>query len=170
MSKDVDISMVGDKELQSMIKELDYRTQHALLKRILRDTSTKTYVKELRNASPVKSGNLRRSFGNVTGKSRRVATIFAGPRMGGSHKGYVANIIEYNKGEVRYPKEDRKGNKKKKRPSTPLGVRVHSGVMPKRPFIRKTLERITPIAERHLVKSVRTIIQRTANKWAKNRV
>jgi len=91
------------------IDDLDSRTNQKVLKQILRNVGTKVYVPRLRShaVSYAKydkkppTGNLRRSFGNIAGKDKRVATIFVGPRMStgdirnqGSHKGWVVNILE----------------------------------------------------------------------------
>ena len=111
---DIDINLIGDKELKAILDGLDSRTQLIELKKILRATATATFVKALRAASPVRTGRLKASMGHVTGKNRRVATVFAGPRM--SHKrnknfnrregyqGWVANILENAKDDDRYPK------------------------------------------------------------------
>jgi hypothetical protein len=100
------------------IDDLDARTNLKTLRAILRNTGTKVYVPKLRahatgyakyqytdkrgrvRAYP-STGNLRRSMGNITGKDRRVATVFVGPRMArgadrdsGAFKGWVVNILE----------------------------------------------------------------------------
>ena len=113
MSKDVDIRLMGDRELMQALSNMEYATQQKYLKAILRDASTKTMVPLLRNAVPVKTGNLRKSMGSVPGKSRRNAVVFVGPRMShrktaeGSteHKGWVANILQNAKDQDRYPEK-----------------------------------------------------------------
>lgn len=173
---DFDISMIGDKELLRALENLDYKTQHKELKRILRDTATQTFVKRLRQASPKgKTGNLKRSMGHVSGKSRRVATIFAGPRMSvgkrreGSkeHSGWLANIIEFNKHQPRYPGVDKYG-RKRKRPMLPDGsIRKHSGVFPLGPFVVRTILNTIRMAEEYEMKAVRKLIQKEWNKYTK---
>ena len=81
----------------------------------------------------VNSSRLRKSFGNVTGKSKKTAVIFAGPRMGGGREerrtsratpmgriqvtraavrdkyfGHLANIIENNTYRVRKLRDPRR--------------------------------------------------------------
>ena len=174
MSDDLSIDLIGDEDLLRALNNLNYVTQHKVLKKILSDTATKTFVKELKRESPVgPTGNLRRSMGKKTGKSRRVATVFAGPRMSHSrektnYSGWLANIIEFNKFQDRYPGKDRRGVKKK-RPRTPHGIRVHSGVFPLKPFVIKTILRTVRVAEDHIIKSVRTVIEREWKKHVKNR-
>ena len=70
----------------------------------------------------------------------------------------MANIVEYNKGQERYPGKDRKGQMKK-RPRTPQGVKMHSGVMPLmgRGMIKKALESNIGKAGTQFIKSVRTV-------------
>lgn len=112
MTNDIDIKLVGDNELAQVIRNLDYATQHKILKAILRNAGTKEIIPYVKRATPVgKTGNLRRSIGNVTGKSKRNATVFVGPRMSmkrsvsgsNEYNGWVANILENAKGESRYP-------------------------------------------------------------------
>ena len=170
---DVAIDLIGDEELLRFLDNLEYSTQQKFLKRILRDTATQTFVKGLRRDAPP-SRTLKRSMGHVTGKSRRVATIFAGPRMSLSkaqtdsgYKGWLANIIEYNKFQNRYPGKDRRGIEKK-RPRLPDGsIRRHSGVFPWKPFIRQSLARSVRPAEEHQFKSIKKLILKEWNKYTK---
>ena len=97
------------------VEKLERRTGIKVQRRILRNVGTKVYVPKLRAHAQQyskyeykqhkRTGNLRRSFGNVTGKERRQkgdsSTIFVGPRMAtghnrseGTHKGWVVNILE----------------------------------------------------------------------------
>ena len=165
MMNDIDLTLIGDEELIKALEGLDYRTQQNSLKRILRDTATQTFVKSLRQDAPA-SQTLKKSMGHVTGKSRRVATVFAGPRMGGQHKGWLANIIEFNKFKPRYPGRDRRGVQKK-RPKTPMGVRRHSGVFPWRPFVVQSILRTIPAAKAYEMKAVRKLITKEWNKYVK---
>lgn len=170
---DFDISLIGDDELLKALEALDYRTQHLELKKLLRDTATQTFVKRLRQDAPP-SQTLKKSMGHVTGKSRRVATVFAGPRMSHGatragkegYRGWLANIIEFNKFQPRYPSEDRFG-RKKKRPKTPMGVRRHSGVFPWRPFAIQSILRTVREAEAYEFKAIRKLILKEWNKYAK---
>ena len=170
MTTDLDLKLVGDDELLAALRGLDYKTQHKQLKRILRDTSQKTVVKRLRQNSP-KSSRLKKSFGTVTGKSRSVATVFAGPRIptqGGAktttNQGYLANIIEFNKFQLRYPGVTRWGQPRK-RPRLPDGsVRRHSGVFRWRPFIRRTLLLSLHEASNYQAKAIRNLITKEWNK------
>jgi len=85
------------------VNKLDYKTRHNVLKRILRDTARKVYVRPLKaSVRHSRTGRLKASMGTITGKSKQVATIFAGPRMSTVGKrqgfqGWVANILEYAK-------------------------------------------------------------------------
>lgn len=164
MTNDVNISLVGDEELLQIIRSLDYAVQQKVLKKVVRDVANKTFVKGLRSAAPKRTGALRSSMGAITGKSKKNAVAFAGPRMGGKYKGYIANIIEYNKGEIRYPTR-----KNPKRPKTPEGVRLHSGRMPMKDkgFVKRTLEENVKPAEAMLATSVRTICEREIKRYAK---
>lgn len=164
MTNDVDIKLVGDDALLAVIKNLDYKLQHQKLKQILTDAANKTVVKELKANSPVRSGNLRRSMGVKAGKNKRSAMVFVGPRMGGKYTGYIANVIEFNKGKDRYP------GKRSKRPRTPEGIRVHSGRMPTthKGFVKKSILSKIKDAENHLAKSIRTIAEREMKKARKS--
>lgn len=173
MSKfnDININLVGDQELMNALTSLEYKTQHKFLKRIVKDTATKTIAKALKQASPSQSGNLKRSMGAVSGKSKKSAFAFAGPRMAGrfqkqtsTNAGWIANIIEHNKGQKRYPKPDPRG-RHVKRPKTPHGVRKHSGIMPTthKGYIRRTILGTLRQAEGHLLRSVKTVILRDWN-------
>ena len=172
---DVDISLIGDEDLLKILRGLDYKTQQKELKRILRDTATQTFIKRLKQDSPP-SRTLKKSMGHVTGKSRRVATIFAGPRMSlkkasegnEGYKGWLANIIEFNKFQPRYPGKDRTG-RPKKRPRTPDGIRRHSGIFPWRPYIIQSILRTTREAEEYEFKAIRKLIMKEWNKHKKTR-
>lgn len=164
MTNDIDITLLGDEELHQILNGLNYQTQHKFLKRVVRDTAQKTMVRPLRDASPRRTGGLQKSMGVVSGRSKRNAVAFAGPRMGGQHKGYIANIIEFNKGELRYPTK-----RNPNRPKTPYGVRVHSGRMNtlKKGYIAATIKQNLKAAEDHIAKSIRTIIEREIRKYNK---
>jgi len=165
---DFDIKLVGDTEILAALKDLDYKTQHSVLKRVLNDAATKTFVKSLRREAPKKTGVFSKSFGVVKGKNRKAAVVFAGARMGGGHAGYLANIIEFNKMKPRYPGFDKKTGQQRKRPSLPDGsIRMHSGIFPVRPFIKRTLETNVIPAQNQIINSMRTIIQRSWNSKVK---
>ena len=161
--RDMDITLVGDEELQKILKQLDYKTQHKFLKRVVNDAGQKTVVKDLKRDSPRgETGNLRRSMGTVRGKSRRNATVFAGPRMGGKHKGWVANILENAKPNRRYPKNAK---------ALKIGDNYVKSVGPikKKTTFRQTIKAAMPAAERHMIKSVRTILEREIRKYKRTR-
>jgi hypothetical protein len=149
----MDIRLVGDEDLLKALQMADYKTQHKVLKKIVKDTANKTLVKPLRQATPKKTGALRGSMGAVSGKSRKNAVAFAGPRMGGKHKGYIANILEHSKEQTRYPEN---GQFLK----TPWGPRRSVGPMKRNKFVEPTLTRHLKDAENYFIKSVRTIWER----------
>ena len=156
---DMSIDLIGDEELLKIIHVLEVKTQHKVLKKVVGDVAQKTYVKELRKATPVKSGNLRRSMGKVAGKSKKNATVFAGPRMGGAHKGWVANILEHAKDKRRVPK----GQSLVWR-----GFHFKSvGPIKKRTHFKRTLLSTERLANEHMFKSIRTIMEREIKKFAK---
>jgi hypothetical protein len=120
----VHITLEGDKVLEAQLKELEQRLNVAQCRGIIRKASTKTIIQGLKNNMTVgtKTGNLKKSFGNVTGRSKQLAVVFAGPRISndrrmnrrtgdgtvrvtvaGKYKGHLANIIENNKFRLRYP-------------------------------------------------------------------
>lgn len=159
-----DLDLIGGKELLAILKGLENKTQLIVLKRVLSDTAQKTFVKELRRITPVRSGKLKRSMGKVTGKSRSVATIFAGPRMSGNrdklgHKGFIANILEHAKPGRRLPKG--------KALATPWGMRSSVGPIQKRTDFKGTILRTVRTAEEHTFKSIRTILNREIRKHAR---
>ena len=180
MSKDFDIILVGDEELMRALVGLDYKTQQKYNKRIVRDAARATIVDKLKKAAPRgPTGNLKRSMGVITGKSKRSAVAFAGPRMSstkrnkdGSTKegyaGWVANIIEFNKGKKRYPGKDRSGIQRK-RPKLPDGVRKHSGIMPMthKGFVRRSILGSLRDSEKHMAKSIRKVITKEWNRLVK---
>jgi len=159
MTNDVNITLVGDEELMKVLTNLDYKTQHKVLKRITKDTAQKTLVGPLRQASPYRTGTLRASMGSLSGKSKRTAVAFAGPRMGGKHKGYVANILEHSKGMKRIPKGAAL--------NTPWGPRKSVKGFRKIVFVVPTLKRHLKDAENYFTKSIRTIMEREMKKARK---
>lgn len=88
------------------LEDLDHRTRPKVQKAILRDVANRVFKSKLRAHAATfnrysKTGNLKRSMGNITGKSKRVSTIFHGPRMATmgvrdpmNYKGWVTNILE----------------------------------------------------------------------------
>ena len=169
-------------QFDQAIKDLIQRTDVTQLRGVLRKTGTKVIVPALGANMTVNSTNLRKSFGNVTGKSKSVATVFVGPRMDHDHnarrttpmgkinvviaaryKGFLANIIENNKFRPRYPGLDYYGNQKPKPRVPGFGgyphdVREHTGVFPAHPFIRKTAIRQLPKAIDFITKELRELI------------
>lgn len=162
MTNDIDIRLVGDEELLKALHNADYKTQHKVLKKIVRDVGNKTLVKPMRAAAPNRTGTLRKSIGVVAGKSKRNAVMFVTPRVTGKYEGYVANIFEHYDGGKREPGTDKYTGKKRKRPRTPHGIRRHSGVMTTKykGFVEKTYDRHLKDAEDYFIKSVRTIWER----------
>jgi HK97 gp10 family phage protein len=92
MMNDVDIKLVGDNELLSVLKELDYKTQQRVLKRVVSDAAN-IYVKAIKAVIPVRRttrvasgekwhppGTGKKSPYKKMGKSKSVATVFVGPR------------------------------------------------------------------------------------------
>ena len=159
MMNDIQLHLEGPDALFKIIRGLEAKTQHKILIRVLNDTAQKTFVRNLKIASPVVYGTLRRSMGRVTGKSRRVATVFAGPRMGGAHKGWVANILEHAKSGKRYPKG--------KFLATPWGPRRSVGPIRKRTNFKGVILGTIRQAEAHMFKSIRTIMEREIRKYAR---
>jgi len=172
MTNDVDITLVGDKELHEVLKGLNYATQHKFLKAILRDTSAKTVVPFVRQATPRgKTGNLRKSIGTITGKSKSTATVFVGPRMShrrtaegdDGYRGWVANILEFAKPHDRVPE-----NAKAFKPffggaAGPGFVRKVGPIRKKTNLTWAIKSRLQP-AEVHMTKAIRTVIERA---WKK---
>ena len=163
MSRDFGIDLIGDKELHQVLTGLDYKVQQKFLKKVVSDAARQTVVKELKADSPKKTGNLRRSMGVTMGRSKKNAVAFAGPRMGGKWTGYIANVIEFNKGNVRYP------GPRGKRPSTPMGVRLHSGRMPTtyKGFVTRAIKSQLRNAENHITSSLRRVMVKEMRKGRK---
>lgn len=160
MTNDIDIKLVGDQELMKVLTNLEYKTQHKVLKRVVGDAAQKTMVGPIRSVTPVRSGTLKSSVGKKAGKSKRSAVVFAGPLMGGKHKGYVANILEHGKGTKRTPKNS-------KALSTPWGPRMSVAGIKAKPFVRPTILANLKNAENHIFKSIRTIMEREMKKARK---
>jgi hypothetical protein len=176
--KGIEIKLDGSKALEKEFEELEKRLDIKQARSVVRKASTRAMVKPLRANITVgtRTGNFKRSFGNITGKSRKVAVIFVGARMGGKHKGYLANIIENNKFQKRYPgvntitTQRRVGNtvlvnertNVKKRPKIPgYGVRMHSGIFRKgKPFIKRTFMKQTKPYFDELATQVTQVLKR----------
>jgi hypothetical protein len=155
MTNDVDIKLLGDEQLMQAFNNLEYKVSHKVLKKTVNDTARKVFVPPMRKAHPYRQ--IQKSIGVKQGRSRRVAAAFAGPRMiprrfqtdkqkaSGNYSGWLAQIVEYNKGAKR---------------STSKGY--NRGIMPLqgRGRMRTTLKRNLIPAERHVMKSLRTIIER----------
>lgn len=159
---DITLKLTGDKELLQVLRNLDNKTQHKFLKRVVGDAAQKTVVKNLKRESPVKRGNLRRAMGKVMGKSKRVATVFAGPRRShrndkADHSGWVANILEHAKDGRRFPKNGQ---------AMKIGNNFVKSVGPirKKTNFRGVIINSMREAEDHMAKSVRTIIERAVRK------
>ena len=100
--------IVESKDFYDAVDKLQARTQVRDMRKILRTTSRKVYIPPLKSAAPVRTGKLKRSMGNITGKSRYAAIMFVGPRIPRGYRnmtddekrafpygGWVANILEY---------------------------------------------------------------------------
>ena len=160
MTNDIDIKLLGDKELESVLKNLPYKLQHKVLKRIVSDAAN-PMVKEVKSNAPIGStSNLKKSIGKKAGRNKKSATVFVGPRMGGSYKGYIANILEFARYERRYPK---KGMALK----TPWGPRKSIAGIKRQPFVVSAIERTVKIVEDRMAESTRKIITKEFNKARK---
>lgn len=162
---DVDITLIGDKELLRIIRGLEQKTQQKVLKKVLSDTAQKTFVKELRKEAPVRSGKLKASMGKVAGRSKSKATVFAGPRMRhrdrtGRYSGWVANILENAKTGRRVPKEAQAL-------ATPFGFFKSVKPIARRTDFKGVIQSTIRMAEDHTFKSIRTILNREIKKHAK---
>lgn len=98
MTNDIDISLIGDKELLATLRELDEKTQLRYLKRVVSDAANILVKAEKRVIKarttklipPVSGdprrwhtpGTAKRSITKKMGRSRRNATVFVGPRAG----------------------------------------------------------------------------------------
>lgn len=160
MSKDVDITLVGDKELMQVLNNLPAKVNLKVLKRVVND-SANPMVKEVRANAPVgATQNLKKSIGKKAGKSKRSAVVFVGPRTGGNHKGFIANILEHSKEKIRYPK-------KSKALSTPWGPRKSVGRLRRRVFVRPSIQRTLKVVEDRFTISLRKILTKEFNKARK---
>lgn len=172
MSNEINIQVLGIDELLKVLSNLDYKTQQKELKKITNDVGRKVFVQPMKAAHPYSV--IKRSIGIKTGKNRKNAVTFVGPRMGGNenqrasgnYSGWLANIIEFNKGEQRYPKIDKRTGPRK-RPKTPDGIRIHSGIMPLtgKGEMAKAIINNLKRAESYFSKSVRDVIQREWNRF-----
>ena len=151
--------------LQKYLSDLDRKMNTAESRAILRKASTRVMIPALRRNMTVSSSNLKKSFGNVTGRSKNPAVVFAGPRMDQDHnvrrstpmgritvtvaakyKGHLANIIENNTFRPRYPRDQRREQSKPRIPGftegkgAPHNIFEHTGIFPARPFIGRTYD------------------------------
>jgi len=171
---DVDIKLIGDNELAEALRSLDYATQQRELKKILRDAANKTVVAHLKRVAPVRTGALRASMGVITGKSKRKATVFAGPRLSHSktrsgkagYSGWVANILENAKPQRRVPQ---KGKAFKPFFGTASGPGFVTSVGPitKKTHFTYAIQTQLQPAALHITKSTRTVLTRTWNRKRK---
>ena len=89
---DMNLELIGDDELLAALREMDYKTQHKFLKRTL-NKSADIYKNAVKRAIPKRTTKLQpsgvkwhppgagiKSVGKKMGKSKRVATVFVGPR------------------------------------------------------------------------------------------
>jgi len=108
MSKNL-TEITGFKELSQQLKRLgnDRLKRNEILK-VLRQVSKAT-VNAARSEAPVSKkphlisgrrtrmiinpGNLRKSIGNITGKSKTIPTIYVGPRVKGKNMGFYAAFV-----------------------------------------------------------------------------
>jgi len=170
----VDIKLVGDNELSAALRSLDYATQQRALKAILRDAGNNTIVKALKAITPVRTGKLQKSMGVVSGRNRRRATVFVGPRMSHiqtargreGYSGWVANILENAKDHDRVPL---KAKSFKPFSGTGAGPEFFKKVGPirKRIHFSYAIESNIKNAEVHIIKSTRKVIERTWNRKVK---
>lgn len=151
MSEDLRLDLIGDDELLAAFRELEYKTQHRALKRIVSNAAN-IYVKAAKRQVPIRKtrlqptpgttwrppGTSRKAIMKKMGRSRRTATVFVGPRTG--------------------PRADPKSAWYLKFPEY--------GTSKMQPFawFRIAYASNKDKVERNMMKSMRTIIERT---WAK---
>ena len=158
---DIDITLLGDEELNKVLTNLPFKLQHNVLKKVVSD-SANPMVKAIKQDAPRgATGNLYRSIGKVAGRSKRNAVVFVGPRLGGggkrgAQKGWVANILEFSKGKVRRPKGQFL--------ATPWGPRRFVGPLQRIEFVEPNIRRTLKVVENNFTNSVRKIIGKELKK------
>jgi hypothetical protein len=167
MSKDIKIELLGDEEIQQILKGLDQKIGIKTMKKVVRDAAQKNVVKQLKSDAPVRTGNLRRSMGVITGRSKRSAVMFAGPRMSHDftktdHSGWIANVLEFSKGQRRFPKKG-----KSLAPFEFPSFYKSVGPIRRKTDFRVGLKSSIPRVEAALTKSFATIMKREMNKYNK---
>ena len=97
--------ITGDKELDKMLNQISDAYKVRALRAILRKAATPV-VKATRGFTPVanrndsntkhKKGDLKKSIGKITGKSKDFPTIYVGPRVKRKFKfkGYIGGWVE----------------------------------------------------------------------------
>lgn len=165
---DISIELLGDKEIQNILKGLDYKLQMKTMKKVVKDAAVQVVVKQLKRDSPKRTGNLQRSMGVIPGKSKRSAVMFAGPRMShdftkSNHSGWIANVLEFSKGTRRYPKKAKTLFPFDGPPMFYPSV----GPIRKKTNFRAGLRSVMGQVEKHLTKSFTTIMNREIKKHAR---
>ena len=160
MSNDLDLNLIGDEELLKALQQLEYKTQHKYIKRIVSDASN-IYVKAAKKQVPVRRTKLypppvspgkkrrpwhppgtgKKNIIKKAGRSKRTATYFVGPRTGTGDR----------RKDAWYLKFPEYGTKK----------------MPGRFWFRIAYAANKDRVEDNMIKSARKVITRTWNRHVK---
>jgi hypothetical protein len=92
MSNDIDIKLLGERELMDVLTGLEYKVQHRVLKKVVNDAAN-VLVKPTRAVIPIRKtkmqpsgqkwhppGTGKKSIGKKAGRSTKNAVVFVGPR------------------------------------------------------------------------------------------
>lgn len=157
---DVDLKLIGDDELLRILRGLENKTQHRILKKVVSNAAN-IYVKGAKGVIPRRTTNLtppsvtmgkkrkpwhppgtgKKSPIKKAGKSKRSATYFVGPKTGTGDRRTDAWYLRFWEEGTKYL------------------TGTHA--------IKGSYETNTQSVENNMFRAMRTIMEREIKKWAK---
>ena len=172
MPKDIDIQIAGTKELKAILRELPQKTRRKYMLKAWRK-STKPLITAARNNISGYSKSLAKSIGNITGRSKKSAVVYVGPRVKGKWKdsGWYAPFVEFGTSGV---KRNRKQGYKRKSDNPAFGWVKNIGRgkryrddQPARPFMRPAIMQTSNTVVNHFFEGQRQVFERVVKKYDK---
>lgn len=172
MSNDIDIKLLGAREIDKILNELPQKVRRKFILAAWR-RSAKPLIQAARNNIRNYSKQIAESIGNITGKSKTFPTIYIGPRAKGKFKNiaWIAPFIEFG---VLGRKRNRKQGYQREtdNPEFAWVGKLKPGAQyrkdqPAHPFMRPAVDSTINQVQNNFEGELKTVFKKTIDKYNK---
>jgi HK97 gp10 family phage protein len=172
MAQDIDIKLLGQKELEQILKKLPDKLTRKFVLASWRK-SAKPIINAAKNNIKGYSKSIASTIGNITGRSKKYPTIYVGPRAKAGKnkdKAWLATIIEYGASGTKT-----KSSKTKRISDDPKFAWVgkikrgqkYRQDQPARPFMRPAILNNQESVKNNFFQEMKVVLQKQVNKYNK---